>query len=91
MPRLSMEKALTKDESERLLLLLHEAEQRKIELPKEVNRKTVRWPVASNGYFLKNNGTLYIPSESQDGFINSQSRFTLFYGSRGMPRWLMSA
>lgn len=78
---------LDSSEKRKLLYALHEIESRGLVLPKgakEVFKKErILWPVADNGYFLKNDGTLYIPTESQEGFINSVARYALFYGSRG--------
>lgn len=86
MPRLNVN-PLSTEENQRLLLLLNEAKARGIEIPKEVSQSLSKekqsWPVAPNGYFLRNDGKLYEPSEPQAGFINSTARFSLFYGSRG--------
>ena len=71
-----------------MVYLLEEAKSRGITLPKEVaelveNKKTKKWPIASNGYFLRDDGALYEPSEAQAGFIKSTARNVMFYGPRG--------
>ena len=41
------------------------------------------WPVDPSGYFVKGDGTSYAPTEAQKGFIESEARFSLYYGGRG--------
>lgn len=86
MPRLSI-KPLDEDESKELLLLLSEAKARGIELPKEVsqalNKEKLKWPIASNGYFLRNDGRLYNPSPNHEAFIKSNARNVMLFGPRG--------
>jgi phage terminase large subunit-like protein len=79
---------LTEEERQNLLLLLKEAQVRGIELPPEakqslVDKKTQKWPVAPNGYFLRDDGKLYNPSDVQAAFIKSNARYSMFYGPRG--------
>jgi phage terminase large subunit-like protein len=86
-PRVGTLPPLSEEERKNLLLMLKEAEARGITLPAEVqklvqNKNTMEWPFGRNGYFLKKNGNLYEPSESQAAFIHSGARFALFYGSR---------
>lgn len=87
MPRYSAKKPLAPSERRLLLLQLQEAEARGIELPEEAKRildkEKAKWPIAANGYFIRNDGKLYTPSENQGAFVNSNARFSLFYGSRG--------
>ena len=70
-----------------LLLALTEMEARGLELPEGAKslfqKKEVRFPKDNNGYFLKKDGSSYNPTEAQASFINSTSRFTLFFGGRG--------
>ena len=71
-----------------MAFLLEEAKARGIEVPKEVkelteNKKNKKWPIADNGYFLRDDGVIYEPSEAQEGFIRSTARNVLFYGPRG--------
>jgi phage terminase large subunit-like protein len=68
--------------------LLQEAQARGIELPPEAknalaDKKKATWPIASNGYFLRDDGKLYDPSPVHSGFINSKARYVLLYGPRG--------
>jgi len=85
-PRLNVN-PLSTEESKKLLLLLNEAKARGIELPKEVsqtlNKEKAQWPLASNGYFLRNDGHLYNPSPTHYAFIHSTARNVLMYGPRG--------
>lgn len=87
MPRLASKRPLTAQEQTDLLYLIEEAKSRGIELPEVKlaiqDQRKVEWPVAANGYFLKRDGKLYEPSDSQAGFIHSTSPFALYYGSRG--------
>jgi phage terminase large subunit-like protein len=61
---------------------------RGITLPKDLNtlvqdKKNMKWPIAPNGYFLRDDGYNYNPSSAQEGFIKSRARNVLFYGPRG--------
>ncbi len=66
-----------------LQLLIKELESRGINAKKELRRKRVRWPIDSNGYFTKGDGSAYEPSENQGGFVQTESYFSLFVGPRG--------
>lgn len=69
-----------------LMLLLSDAEARGMQIPEAKDAlkvKQVKWPLASNGYFLRNDGKLFVPSEAQKNFIASTARFGLFVGGRG--------
>lgn len=78
---------LTVEEKRKLLFALNEMQARGLNLPTDAKKLFIKekivWPVAENGYFLKNDGTLYIPTDSQESFIDSIARYSLFYGSRG--------
>lgn len=76
---------LSRQERERLAILLAEAKSRKIVVPNspQTAAKIKRWHVDENGYFIKIDGKHYEASVNQEGFINSRARFSLFYGSRG--------
>ncbi len=68
--------------------MLEEAKARGIVLPsnlKEVfqDKKKQDWPIGENGYFLRDDGYAYTPSNAQEGFIKSTARNVLFYGPRG--------
>lgn len=41
------------------------------------------WPIGEDGYFTRNDGKLYNPSDAQKGFIASTARNVLYYGPRG--------
>lgn len=68
------------------MILLTDAKSRGMSVPEArdiLKPKEIKWPLASNGYFLRNDGKLYVPSESQKAFISSTARFGLFVGGRG--------
>ncbi len=59
-----------------------------MKLPKEAkeltqDKKKVKWPIAPNGYFLRDDGHLYVPSEAHEKFIKSNARNVMIYGPRG--------
>jgi len=77
---------LTTEERQKMLLLLKEAKARGIDISSSVQslkQKNIKWPLASNGYFIRNDGHLYDPSETQRKFIESTARNVLYYGPRG--------
>lgn len=76
---------LSREEREKLAVLLAEAKSRGIKVPNMPNtaKKIRQWNIDKNGYFIKMNGSHYEASENQEGFIKSRARFVLFYGSRG--------
>lgn len=85
---IASKKPLTDEERKLLLLMANELKARGVELPPEahqaiVNKKTQKWPLAPNGYFLRDDGHLYVPSEAQANFIKSTARNVMIYGPRG--------
>src|SRR5512142_800445 len=80
---------LTKEEHEALLLMMQEAESRGIKLKPQTiakfpnTEKKITWPVAPNGFFVRDDGHLYSPTDEQRRFIDSNARFVLFRGGRG--------
>lgn len=70
-----------------LAVALEEAHVRGIEIPEEISigfkKQKLNWPIAENGYFVRNDGKIYNPSEKQGAFIASKSPFSQFYGKRG--------
>jgi predicted phage terminase large subunit-like protein len=88
LPRIPRKRPLNAEEHKNLIFLLKEAQSRGITLPKESiqiiqDKKKVRWPVAPNGYFLRNDGYLYNPSETHEKFIKSTALNVALYGPRG--------
>ena len=88
MPRLANKRPLTLQEQKELAMFLQVAKERKIELPSQLktqiaDKKSMKWPIAPNGYFVRDDGYLYTPSEKQAGFIHSSARNVLAYGPRG--------
>ena len=82
------QKPLSPQEMRDLRLMLQEAKSRGIKLPKEAqellaDKKKAVWPIAPNGYFLRDDGILYNPSVNHEGFIKSRARYVLLYGPRG--------
>jgi predicted phage terminase large subunit-like protein len=85
---ISSRRPLTAQETKDLAVLLQVAKDRGIELPKDLktqiaDKKTMKWPIAKNGYFIRDDGKFYEPSPAQEGFIKSTARNVLFYGPRG--------
>lgn len=88
MPRIANKRPLTEQEKRDLVILLEEAKSRGIKLPKETrelvqDKKTAEWPLGDNGFFLRDDGYSYEPSEAQKGFILSNARNVMIYGPRG--------
>jgi predicted phage terminase large subunit-like protein len=77
--------ALTIEQRKELAVLLQAAKQRGIEVNMDglFKNATLVFPKDANGYYYKNDGKQYTPTENQDGFIQSAARFSLFFGSRG--------
>lgn len=73
-----------------LALALAEARRRGIQLPQSVTssfkKQELIWPLGSNGYFIRNDGKMYKPSEMQANFIHSEAPFSQFYGRRGVGK-----
>ena len=67
---------------------MEEAKARGITFPKDIrtlvqDKKRAEWPIADNGYFVRDDGYLYNPSEAHKGFIASTARNVMLYGPRG--------
>jgi predicted phage terminase large subunit-like protein len=67
----------------RLAVLIDEAERRGLEIDRSVLNKDIVFPVDSNGYFVKRDGTRYAPNENQENFVLSDSVLTAFISGRG--------
>lgn len=78
---------LNLEDRRKLIALIREAEQRGLpvaEMLREHFRTLSRtWVTDKNGYFIKNDGSQFVPYEEQEAFLKSKSRFTLFLGGRG--------
>jgi len=76
---------LSREESRELEALLMEIESRGIKEPEALNPKIkdVKWRVGGNGYFLRDDGKQYVPTQEQEKFIKSDARFVLFRAGRG--------
>jgi PBSX family phage terminase large subunit len=72
---------LTKEQE--LEILINEAQSRGINVEKALEQRKIAWPIGSNGYFIKTDGTFYNPSDNQDGFVKSKSYFSAYIGPRG--------
>lgn len=66
-----------------LKILADELKRRGIDIPSEIKRTKLRWPLDSRGFFTKNDSRFYEPSINQSGFVFSNARFSAFIGSRG--------
>lgn len=89
MPTHRLEVELDEVGQKELLLLLQEARNRGMKLKEKTVDKAPTfkhkavWPVAENGYFIRDDGHLYIPTLEHERFIASNARFILFRGGRG--------
>lgn len=76
--------SLSEKKQEELLAYIAEAKRRGLDpLKKAKTKRTKRFTLGENGYFVSKDGRLYIPTNPQESFIDSPARFSLFYGSRG--------
>lgn len=85
---------LTIEDRQRMLLLLKEAKARGIDVSsalQPLQQKRIKWPIASNGYFLRNDGYLYEPSQVHESFIKSTARNVLVFGPRGCGKSSMGS
>ena len=78
-------KIMSTEDKQRLIALVHEMQDRGLQIPRELlDQTSARWYPDENGYFVQtSSGRHYNPYQSQTDFINSNARFSLFYGSRG--------
>lgn len=88
MPRYAKSTPLTELEKRNLMIMFMEAQARgiKVELPVglfEDATSADKWPTDENGYFIKNDGSVYHPNEDHIAFLNSKARYSYLYGSRG--------
>lgn len=78
---------LSQNDKRRLLLLLAEAQARGLPTPdlpvSVVGVGAKRWPLDGKGWFIRNDGVIYNPTENQSAFILDRSRFSSFRGGRG--------
>lgn len=82
------QKAQSSEETKRLKALVAEMKARGIDIPAAIQLAKKRWPVDNNGYFTKNSGKFYEPTEAHKNFIASSARFIGFVGSRGSGKAL---
>ena len=75
---------LNREEKQRLLFILKELDSRGVPIPDEYSdvfqERDRKWPVDPNGYFIRRDGHLYVPSEAQEGFIKDTAPFSLYFG-----------
>lgn len=88
MPNLLTRKPLGTEDKKKLFLAVQELKSRGIPIPREVakfleDKRKASWPVDSNGYFVREDGKLYKPSEKHEGFVWSKARFSALWGPRG--------
>lgn len=75
---------LTEEEQKILQLYLLELKNRGIPLPDEAyKKKQLKWPKDSNGYFTKNGGQFFVPSDHQERFLESIARYIALISGRG--------
>jgi phage terminase large subunit-like protein len=83
---MTAKRPLSKEEQQELDALLLEIQSRGLQEPTSVNPEAIKdreWRLGGNGYFLRNDGKQYIPTEQQELFIKSTARFVLYRGGRG--------
>lgn len=71
---------------QKLAAILSEMESRGIQIPPELlegTRHHLTWPMSSEGFFKKYDGTEYNPTTNQGGFVLSDAVFSAFIGGRG--------
>lgn len=86
----SVAQPLKNEEKQKLTAIIMELKSRGIDIPREYESllnpepiKDVKWRLGGNGYFLRDDGKQYIPTEQQKAFIDSNARFVLYRGGRG--------
>ena len=82
-----MKSNLTSEERKKLLYMVQEMQSRGIEVPKEslalLESHDPEWPVDPDGYFIKRDGTQFVPYEEQEKFILSRAVLSQFRSGRG--------
>ena len=73
---------LTQEEKKRVVNLVLQSRGLPIPEPKDAPKKLV-WKVGENGYFSRMDGKLYVPTEKQGNFIESNAQYSAFLGARG--------
>ena len=89
MPITNLNRKLTSDEQQKLIMLVDELKRRG--KPVDLNRimsftnitKNEKFHRDDSGFFVKGDGKRYNPTEAQKGFYLSQARFVSYWGSRG--------
>lgn len=79
----SVLKSLPEAERKRIYMIVEELARRGKEIPPNFLPQKKHWPVDDRGYFVKNSGRKYTPSEEQKGFLGCKSYFVGFRGARG--------
>lgn len=92
--KIANERKLTIEEQKRLVILLTEAKVRGLNLDKYKNAKIStknKWNIDENGYFIKDDGTHYHPTEKHAAFIASNSPFVSGKSGRGGGKTAMGS
>lgn len=80
-------KTIKVEEKRKLLAVLAEMKARGIPIPQDLelpkSRNEISWHTSPDGYFPKEDGFAYHPTQAQADFITDTARFALFRGSRG--------
>lgn len=75
---------LTEEQRTQLLIAMQEAKARGLEVDLDIVKPPIiKWPIDSNGYFTKNDGKFFQPTDSHAGFVLSTAVFAAFIGARG--------
>jgi predicted phage terminase large subunit-like protein len=74
---------LTDEEKKKLLMLVAEAQNRGVTLPKSILNHTFVFPKDENEYYIKNDGKHFNANENHERFVSSRARFSAFISGRG--------
>lgn len=87
MPIISQQAKLSREERQKLLTLIKEAENRGLPVSDVIRQRVAQkmkpWQTDNRGYFSRKDGKLFNPYDSQKEFLESKARFSLFIGGRG--------
>ena len=87
---IALAKPLSREEHQELAAIIMEMESRGVAVSDDLSmlmqpelKADARFRLGGNGYFLRNDGKQYKPTEQQEAFIKSPARFVLFRAGRG--------
>ena len=78
---------LSEDDKRKLIFIVAEMKSRGLPIPEGLeipaSRSMMTWNLGGNGYFVKNDGTIFNPRPVLEEFIKDDSRFILLKSGRG--------